>query len=84
MTPRLSGSRYQCIWCGRHYGGPAAYGLHFHPDTAECLTPDAMQDIGMTLNAAGFWTIDRAARSDDAMSTDRGSCATGTRSLGAA
>jgi len=52
---RLSGSRFQCIWCGQHYAGPTAYGLHFHPVTADCLSPDGMREIGMTVNRAGFW-----------------------------
>jgi hypothetical protein len=59
---RLSGSLNQCIWCGHHYAGAAAYGLHFHPVAADCLSPDAKRDIGMTVSRAGFWTIERSAR----------------------
>jgi hypothetical protein len=59
---KLTGSRYQCIACGRHFAGPNAYGLHFHPVTAECLSPDAMRGIGLTVNRAGFWACERTAR----------------------
>jgi hypothetical protein len=54
---KLTGSNYQCIGCGRHFAGPAAYGNHFDSETAECLSPDAMRAAGFVLSAADFWTI---------------------------
>jgi hypothetical protein len=52
---KLSGSRYQCRACGQHFAGPNAYGLHHDSVSAQCLSPTAMRDKGMTVNAAGFW-----------------------------
>lgn len=55
---RRSGSTNQCFFCGQYFAGPKPYGLHFHPSTAACLSPDAMRAAGLRLNDVGFWSID--------------------------
>jgi hypothetical protein len=80
--PRLSGSRFQCVACGHHFAGPQAYGMHFGDD-AQCMTAEQMR-AAMTVNGAGFWTIERSASPDHGTSAHRGAIAALTRSQGAA
>jgi hypothetical protein len=74
---KLTGSQFQCWHCRLHFAGERAFARH--RSDMQCLTVDAMRAAGWSLTRTGFWTLDRP---DDATSTDRGSCATVTRSRG--
>jgi hypothetical protein len=76
---RPSGSRFQCTGCFHHFAGPQAYGMHF-ADDAQCMNAEEMRAAGMALNAAGFWTFEHSARSDDGTPAESGSAATAMRS----
>jgi hypothetical protein len=64
-----SGSRYQCSDCGRHFAGPHAFARHrtgeYAPGQRLCLAAVDLRAIGMTPNAAGFWTSERSDWTDD-------------------
>ena len=66
---KRSGSQYQCLGCGHHFAGPHSFARHrtgeYAPSQRLCLTAADMHAAGMTLNDAGFWTIERTARSVD-------------------
>lgn len=51
-------SPYRCLWCRERFAGPVAYGNHFEPNNAECLSPDGMRAAGLRLDDTGFWAID--------------------------
>jgi hypothetical protein len=82
---KLTGSRFQCILCGQHFAGPHSFTRHRHPIGAHlaCLSADEMRSRGLSLNAAGFWTLPHPARPDDATPAHRGTWLTSTRSAGA-
>jgi hypothetical protein len=60
---KLSGSRYQCTFCGLHYAGPLS--LDRHRADLKCLSVEGMHAVGLRLNRSGFWTLERSAWSDD-------------------
>ena len=68
---KLTGSRYQCADCGRHFAGPLSFARHrtgeYAPSQRLCLTAAHMRAIGMAPNAGGFWTIERSAWSGDSI-----------------
>jgi hypothetical protein len=72
-----------CAACRRSFTGVHAYAAHQTPEYAPsqkfCLAPVDMAVAGLSLNAAGAWTIERASLADDATRTDRASCAVPTR-----
>jgi hypothetical protein len=56
---RLSGSRFQCPYCAHHFAGPLS--LDRHRADLQCLSVDGLHAAGLSLNASGFWTIERSA-----------------------
>jgi hypothetical protein len=60
-SAKLTGSRFQCWHCRRHYSGERAFARH--RVDLQCLEPDAMLEAGLTLTANGFWTLSAPRRS---------------------
>jgi hypothetical protein len=56
-APHLTGSRCLCRGCGCLFNSIKAFDRHRQGghQGRRCLSPDGMRDVGMTLNAAGFW-----------------------------
>jgi hypothetical protein len=65
--PRLTGSRFECPFCRRHFAGPLSFDRH--RADLQCLSIDGMRAAGLSLNRSEFWTIERTAPSDDPIST---------------
>ena len=51
---KVTGSQFQCLACGEHFAGPRAFG--HHRVDAECLSPEAMRERGMSVTPTDFWT----------------------------
>ena len=53
----LKGDRNQCTACHHYFNSIGAFEKHRtgKMDSRRCLTPDEMQDKGMSVNQAGFW-----------------------------
>jgi hypothetical protein len=52
---RLSGSKFQCWHCRRHFAGERAFARH--RADLQCLTSDELLALGMVITAAGFWEL---------------------------
>ena len=56
---KLRGNRCQCQGCFEYFNSEAAFNLHrtgtYQPLTRRCLSTEEMQELGMSVNMAGFW-----------------------------
>ena len=56
---KLTGSKYQCSDCLRHFAGATSFAQHrtgeYAPGQRTCLTAGDMMAIGMRQSRTGFW-----------------------------
>ena len=55
---KLTGQRNQCQGCKQYFNSNTAFDMHRtgkHGVDRRCQTPEEMKEIGMLVNAAGFW-----------------------------